>query len=275
MDLGVVIVIYNSIYSQTKSYQSLEKCAKDCKEVKFHVIVYDNSQNSQNIENDYLFDSLVYYHDERNLGVIPAYRYAIDYCKNHGILWLLRLDQDSTFDGKLIVSFLGTIDNASEHYSAVIPKIKCGNRFISPSIIRRGGLYFQIQEQVVGIPDKRITFINSMSFINVEDKAVTDAIRRSKYMLDLSDHDVAYSLKPQNIFILKDVVNHSLSVAESSYVSLERYKKILTNEIDFVNKREGIRGRMVLSGRLIIRSLKFLLSGMVSHARVTIQNIFE
>ena len=94
-------------------------------------------------------------------------------------------------------------------------------------------------------------------------------------MLDLSDHDVAYSLKPQNIFILKDVVNHSLSVAESSYVSLERYKKILTNEIDFVNKREGIRGRMVLSGRLIIRSLKFLLSGMASHARVTIQNIFE
>ena len=274
MEIGVVIVIYNTIYNQSKSYLSLIKCACECQNVKFHLVIYDNSQEPQDVQSDNSLVHTDYYHDKRNLGVVPAYNYAIDYCKQNGIKWLLRLDHDSVFDSGFIDCFVKAAEDG-DRYSAIIPKIICNNRIISPSIIKKGGHLKSIPADNVGVSNERITFINSMSFINLENDTIVDAIRDTEFLLDLSDHDVAYRLKPNSVYVLDVVVNHSLSVSESEYVGIERYRRIIGNEVSFVNLREDLSGRLIFKVRLLLRGLKLISKGMYKHALLTYANILK
>lgn len=274
MDLCVVIVIYNSAYDQTNSYRSLVKCSSNCSGVNFHLLIYDNSKNAQNINKECLFETTEYYHDERNLGVIPAYQYAINYCENHSIKWLLRLDQDSVFDEKLINSFLISINDCKKAL-CYVPKIYSSGKMISPSIIRLGGFWGKLPNDFYGVPSQKVTFINSMSFVDASNKLIQRYLRESCFMLDLSDHELAYRLDVSDVYILNINVTHSLSVMESDYVKKDRYCKILKAEILFSKQYYTLKDKIVFRFRLLVRCVKHLLYGRFIISYYTIKNLFR
>lgn len=274
-ELCSVIVIYERKIEETDSFKSLLSCISSS-DFKLHLIIYDNSKLPQSTDCLSQIYKSEYYHAPSNMGVMPAYIYAIDYCKKNNIDWLLRLDQDSNFDISLINAFFDVLRVENEEsFSAIIPKIICNNSVISPSIIRKGGFYGKYDLNTSGIGNKRITFINSMSFVNTKNETIVDAIRNSEFLLDLSDHVVAYRLKPNSVYVLDVVVNHSLSVSESEYVGIERYRRIVGNEVRFMNLSEDLSGRLIFKVRLLLRGLKLLSKGMYKHALLTYANLLK
>ena len=272
VELCAVVVIYNRDYYNTETYKSLRKCVDRCKNSSIFTIIYDNSSQPQIVTGN----NCIYVHDPSNRGVIPAYRYALKYCKENNIDWMFRLDQDSIFDEKLIYEFFSILKRPPSHtLSAIVPKILCNGTVISPSVIKKGGFMGEIDKNTHGVYKKKITFINSMSFINVNDPMVTDAITHTNFMLDLSDHDVAYRLDYHNIYIMNLLENHSLSVSEKSYVNKDRYTKILDAEFRFAKEHFEFSDRAVFYYRLIMRVLKNVWLGRYNIALITIKVIWN
>ena len=90
-------------------------------------------------------------HDRKNNGVVPAYRLAKEYCIRNGIEWLCRLDQDSKFKEDLFVDFLNIAKKKTIGLSAIVPKIYCKNKLISPSLVHKGGIYTPIYKNSFGV----------------------------------------------------------------------------------------------------------------------------
>lgn len=267
-----VVVVYNQNYIETKTYKSLIDVSNQCQDIDFHVIIYDNTQVMLDYEDERHFVHFDYHHDSRNIGVVPAYIYAKDYCINNRIKWLFRLDQDSCFDSNLFDEFTKIADK--EEIKAAVPIICSNNSIISPSYIHRGGYLTPVNE-FYGIPTDRITFINSMSFVNVSDTQVCTILDNLKHPLDLSDHEFAYKLPSKSIYVLKSKVNHSLSITEYGYVPVDRYKKIIKSEIEFVSSTENIMGLIIYVCRILCRSLRFVFCGKINYAFISIKALFN
>lgn len=270
-----VIVVYKQSYDETKSFLSLLQVASSVKEVLFDVIIYDNSEKEQVLGDNTCFNRLSYYHDPRNLGVIPAYKYSIDYCEKNSIKWLLRLDQDSFFDERLINEFQKSIIASRNQCICYVPKIFSSGELISPSVIKHGGLWGKVPKQFVGIYPQKITFINSMSIIDTSNTLVKKSINNCQFMLDLSDHDFAYNLKNGDIYILDAFFEHSLSIMEKGYVSDVRYSGILESEILFSKLNYSFVDKIVFRSRLILRFFKHLFARRWKIALITLKGLFK
>lgn len=264
-----VVVIFNKLYCETETYKSLKRCIEKCPNINIFTIVYDNSS----IPQKFSIDNTIYVHDPSNRGVIPAYIYSIDYCKKNHIKWLFRLDQDSFFDEKLIQQFIDRMEIDHDKYSCYIPKIISEGETISPSIVKKGGFYGKMQQSFCGVYPRKISFINSMSFIDVEDPIICNAIYSTEFMLDMSDHDVAYYVPSDKIYILNIIVSHSLSVMSEKYVDEDRYKKILDAECEFAKKHYKDLDNIIFKARLVFRSMKHILRGRLGIAIITVKKI--
>ena len=271
MKLCAVIVVYGQQYDITSTFKSLTEIANNCKSIDLDVIIYDNSKVNTEVKPIEQMH-VVYVHDKRNLGVVPAYIYAANYCRDNKIDWLLRLDQDSSFGIDLIEEFLSI--NNSNKYLAIVPKIICNNKIISPSIVHVGGYFTNISYNLYGISANKLTFINSMSFINVGNSCTIDLLNSLVCQLDLSDHEFALSLPMNSVFVMKSTVNHLLSIMEKEYVSVERYSSILESESYLIKTRETLIGKLLYRVRLLIRSINFCFSGKRHLALVTLRKIW-
>lgn len=272
MRLCAVVVVYGQFYKDTQSYVSLSKVVQRVPDLLLDVIIYDNSPKEQIIEEE-PFNNIIYYHDPRNIGVVPAYRVARDYCNHEGIQWLLRLDQDSSFDETLINEFLKV--SQKNKVKIIVPKVECKGEIVSPSYIRIGGVYVSVPESIIGINRRPITFINSMSFINVSDRVVSDSLDAIKCQLDLSDHEFARMISDLPFYIMEIKVSHSLSIKEEEYVSPVRYNEILKNEVSFMNRYENLIGRIIFQIRLLLRMVKFYFKGRKELAAITIKYLLQ
>ncbi|MBE6288206.1 MAG: hypothetical protein E7099_08500 [Mediterranea massiliensis] len=241
--------------------------------IELSVIIYDNSTCRESFDSVHKLIDVEYVHDCRNIGVVPAYQYAVKYCQLNNISWLLRLDQDSLFDKELIEYFLA-IDK-SNNLLAIVPKILSNNLLVSPSYHHLGGRYTPIEIDKSGIVISGITFINSMSFINVSSNIITSILEKQKFMLDLSDHELALALPNNSIYVMDCFVSHSLSITEDKYIPISRYKLILENEIQMIKQREGVLGSIIYKLRLIIRTLKFVYRGSFKLALLTVKSIIS
>lgn len=267
-----VIVVYGRQYFETSTFKSLIEVSSILTRIKFDVIIYDNSP--QSIEGEAPSNMYVLYkHDPRNLGVVPAYQFAKKYCEDNGIQWLLRLDQDSSFGSELIEEFISVSE--INDICAVVPKITCNNVIVSPSIVHRGGRLISIPQDLNGRTGKQITFINSMSFINIFNPAVPMALNSLVCQLDLSDHEFAMSLPKESIYVLPTIVKHSLSILDHEYVSVARYKNILIGESYIIRNNGAIADRVIYKIRIAIRTGKFLIRGLKEHAWMTFCEIWK
>ncbi len=114
-----------------------------------------------------------------------------------------------------------------------------------------------------------------MSFINVSDKDVCAFLENLKFPLDLSDHEFAYKLPPKSIYILNAKVSHSLSVTESNYVSIGRYKNLIKSEKEFILSTEDFLGCTIFVFRIVSRSIRFVLQGKFKYAFVSLNTIIS
>lgn len=271
MFICTVVVVYGQRYNTTRTYKSLVEVAEKLPNTLFDVVIYDNSPEPQLIKKDTKFHNIVYKHDPRNIGVVPAYQFGRDYCRLNNIKWLLRLDQDSLINVDMITEFLDI--EPRNNVKAFVPKVICRDKVVSPSYVHIGGFYTPISRNIYGIINRKLTFINSMSFIDVSDDEVSKILDSLKCYLDLSDHEFAYKLSPSSVYLMKTNVYHSLSIKEDGYVSFDRYMKILYNEVGFIKRTEGCLGRIVFKIRLLLRSMKFLLKGRKEHAILSLKKI--
>lgn len=273
MDICAVIVIYGKKYSETQTYQSLLCVSRNMPHIRMHIIIYDNSKEKNEVLQDDIFENLVYFHDPQNLGVVPGYIYAQNYCQTNNIDWLLRLDQDSSFGLELLEEFFQII--MQNNVKAVVPRIYCNENIVSPSIIRKGGIIRPISVEAVGCQNFSFTFINSMSFVKVGDSIVRNAQNSLSHLLDLSDHEFSVKLPVGSVYIMQTKVEHFLSVSESGYVSSERYKNIILNEFIYISAHETRTGMLIYKARLVLRVLRFIANFKVTFVWITLKYVLK
>lgn len=274
LNLCIVIVTYKERFQSTESFESILSLCPLLKDILLHVIIYDNSNIATEAGLNYPFAKFIYVHDPENKGVIPAYQYAANYCKKNKISWLLRLDQDSNFDHQFIEEFAQII-KAETWTNVIVPKIRCGKSVISPTYVNYGGLYSAIKSNLIGAAPREITYINSLSFINVQDATVRRALETATYMLDMSDHEFSHKVPRSMVYIMRSEVVHDLSVKDIGKISITRYKSIVENEIAFMKASQGVFGLSVFYARLIMRLLKLVLYKRVDLAKIVFESIRE
>ena len=114
-----------------------------------------------------------------------------------------------------------------------------------------------------------------MSFVDAGSIIVNRLLRDSHFMLDLSDHELAYRINVNDVYVLDIIVEHSLSVMESNYVSKDRYIKILESEIHFSKLYYTFIDKVVFKLRLFLRCIKHLLMGRIEISYYTIKGLFR
>lgn len=273
LSLCFVEVIYGQNYKDTKTFKSIMALISTFSNHDFHILLYDNSPQAQEIEEE-LGIILTYHHDSRNLGVMTAYQYAFEYCESRGIDWMLRLDQDSSFDALLLEHFMGA-QSIHQNCSVFIPRIYDGNRLISPTYVNKGGLYSKIKENEHGLMCKPITYINSMSFIRVNSDTVKQAIYSAKFLLDLSDHEFAFKIPLEQVYVMNTKVKHELSVLDIQSINAKRYEIMIANEMSFMKATQDAIGLLIYYVRLLVRSVKLFLKRRNDLLSIVLQKIMK
>lgn len=269
-----VEVIYGQKYNETKTFKSIISLLPYMNQFDFHILLYDNSPEEQRIEEYYNTYNLTYYHDSRNLGVMAAYQYALDYCERKGIDWMLRLDQDSNF-GNLLLEDFYFAQLANKECAVVVPLIYDKNNLVSPTYVNKGGLYSSIKKDDLGTVNRPVTYLNSMSFVKVSCSAVKDALSSAKYMLDLSDHEFAYKIPMNLVQVIGTKVQHELSVMDIGTINANRYGTLLSNEISFIRETQDSIGKSIYYIRILIRCIKLAINKRYDLMKLVLKNILK
>lgn len=269
-----VEVIYGQKYNETKTFKSIISLLPYMNKFDFHILLYDNSPKEQRIEECCNIYNLTYFHDSRNIGVMAAYQYALDYCERKGIDWMLRLDQDSSF-GNLLIEDFYSAQLANKECAVVVPLIYDKNNLISPTYVNKGGLYSSIKEDELGTVNRPITYLNSMSFVKVSCSAVKEALSTAKYMLDLSDHEFAYKIPMHLVYVMNTKVQHELSVMNIESINAKRYASLLCNEISFIRETQGALGKSIYFARVIIRCIKLAINRRYDLMSLVLKSILK
>lgn len=82
-----VLVLYKRSLNDSVTYQTLLSKYSGV------IFVYDNSPDAHKLDQE----NVIYVHDPTNSGVSKAYNMAAAYAREHGLKWLLLLDQDTAF----------------------------------------------------------------------------------------------------------------------------------------------------------------------------------
>lgn len=246
-NLFVVLVLYKSKLSESISYKSLMRIFTP--ESFVQILIYDNSP--ENFEQEMVPSGLNYIRDVHNSGLAMAYNVALNKAKNTHCSWLLLLDQDSCLENSLFEEF-SRVESKLHSIAVLIPHVRSyDGRSISP----------RFENGKVNVYDgfhKKLNCINSMSFVNVFFAINVMKGFDKDFPLDMLDYRTCHFVNESNFgyWVLGCNMYHSLSVMSSTYVSLERYKSIVSSEFRFY-RTIGEEYKYIL--HLFLRSLKQLM----------------
>ena len=122
MKILCVLVLYHCKLQESRTYKTLGANNE-------HLLVFDNSENPQDITN--IAPEAIYIHNESNIGLSACYNQAAKYAKKHEYEWLLFLDQDTDFDEVSISDYLKAIER-NPSCKMFAPMVKCGVYTMSP-----------------------------------------------------------------------------------------------------------------------------------------------
>lgn len=238
MKILAIMVAYNRGIPQSDTYKSF-MCAlakNNCENI-FSFLVYDNSPSSQNLDCSVPV-STSYLHDPTNAGLAKAYNYALDEALSNGCDWLLLLDQDSILPEDFTVNLIKTAKtiNADENLVAIVPRVNCMGKIVSPSIVKFGGRFRPVDVSIRGISYGQITSINSGTMLRTKFMKTIGGFNTS-FSLDYLDHWLFSTIHSNNklVFISESVVEHELSIMDyEKWMNLERYENILAAETLFL-----------------------------------------
>lgn len=275
----VVLVIYKVRVQDSPTYQSLLDAGLLGVSVShFAVLVYDNSPQMQvSITLD--APRLQYIHDPANGGLAAAYNQALKVAITGGFEWLLLLDQDTTLPAKYFSAVCdAAAELAGDHtVSAIVPKVKSGEKLVSPSEVLPGWRLRPIPSGHGGLCDLKLTAINSGTVIRTSFVCQLGGFN-SDFWLDCLDHWLFTALHAakKRLYVLDAVITHDLSVLDyNNNISITRYQNILRAEGLFFSKYQGRAEMTVYLLRLVFRATKqFALVRNKKIALMTLRHLF-
>ncbi|KAF0220658.1 MAG: glycosyl transferase 2 family [Geobacteraceae bacterium] len=239
MKILVIMVVYNQDISQSRTFQSLmgALAKHDCDDV-MGFIIYDNSPTPQKI-NWSIPVSITYVHDPTNTGLAKAYNHALDAAVSNGFEWLLLLDQDTSLPDNFTANLIKTTEviSSDESVVAIVPRVECLGKTVSPSIIKFGGCFRPVDGRARGVCHRPVTSINSGTMLRTSFMQSVGGFN-TLFWLDYLDHWIFSTIysNSKRVFISESVVDHELSVMDyDRWMNLERYENILKTELLFLN----------------------------------------
>ncbi|MFH1654799.1 MAG: glycosyltransferase [Pseudomonadota bacterium] len=260
MSLTVIIVVYNCVIENSKTYISLLKnYMRDSQSFeKINFIVYDNSPSIQSL--DFTVFKCEYVHDNTNKGLAVAYNYALSKAVNAFCDWLLLLDQDSSLPDDFIVSLMDNLSKVGDNdeIAAVVPKMCFKNNIFSPTRIWFGGIVRAIDRRHRGIcMFKNACAIGSGSTVRVPVLQKIGGFNEVFWM-DCLDRWMFYSINKigNKIYVMDSIVEHELSVRNyDKFMNEKRYLNILKAETLFMKSYGSKMENFIFYIRLIKRAV--------------------
>lgn len=212
----LVIVLYKCALKDSHSYRSLLS-----RYDALSIFVYDNSPFSQQIKRD----RAEYVHAPENQGLSVAYNAACKYAKENGYDWMLLLDQDTDFSNISLDDYINAI-NANEDVKMIAPKVRAGNKYMSP--IKVWHHIAVLQESVPSgmIPLRKYIPINSGMCVNIKAMMKCGGYNEDVF-LDYSDHEFVRRFRKHypTAYILDKEIHQNFSVvSDDKNLSINRYK---------------------------------------------------
>lgn len=260
MRLCIVIVLYNCKISNSKTILSLINNFHENPKIfaNVRVIIYDNSLICQDIEIviPFLF---TYFHDPSNKGLAAAYNYALNEAIIDSCSWLLLFDQDSQvakdFIQRLIID-IATIQDVNS-VKAVVPIVRHGDCFFSPSKVLFGGMLRPINMKFRGIYESKIFAIGSGSVIRVSFLTRIDGFNKIFWM-DSLDRWLFHTIETSGgkVFVSDSIIDHELSVMDyNKLMNINRYSNIMKYESLFMRDYKTKTENYYYYLRLLKRSI--------------------
>lgn len=272
-----IIVLYNVRLAESSTYRSLQKAMCLSNGIQPAIAVYDNSPIRQ-VSSDGEAGLFAYKHDPSNGGIAPGYNWAFNLAEEHGIHWLLLLDQDS----KLPASFFDVLQtNASmyhgcEEIAGIVPHVYVSGSFVSPCRVALGRLA-TLPSSFVGPYPKELTAINAGALLRTSFIKSAGGFDES-FRLDFLDHWLFHEIHTtgKSVVVSESIVEHDLAVRDyRNKIDDQRYLSIVSAESRFVQVYKSPVERAIYPVRLLLRALKQLfIYRKPTLARMTVNVIF-
>jgi GT2 family glycosyltransferase len=277
-----VVVLYKCEVGRSKTIRSLVE--------RFHeepaafadvrAVIYDNGPTAQQVAPDALPFSFEYVHDPSNKGLGAAYNHALSTAKKGSGDWLLLLDQDSLLPRDFIASLSRDIAavQADESVVAVVPKIRHGPAFFSPSKVLFGGTYRPIDMTHRGVYHGKIFAIGSGAAVRA---SFLDGIGgfNEQFWMDSLDRWLFHTIETlgKKVFVSDSIIDHELSVMDfDNLLSPGRYANIMKYETLFMKSYKPRVENWVYYLRLLKRTVYlFFVARNKEYARMTFRHLLS
>ncbi len=249
-DILCVIVIYKSVYKNSKTYKTFIDKVKG-----LNIYICDNSPNSQ-LCND---DNIVQYnYTSQNIGLSKSYNNACEYAQKHKYEWMLLLDQDSDFTNVNITDYVSAINDNPKVF-LFAPSVKCENKFMSPINLKNIFPHLEKEKSNVGIQSLfNYSPINSGMCINVE-AFIKCGGYDANVFLDYSDYIFIKRFRKifKSFYLMDKTIYQNLStINDNKEQTINRYK-LFCLSINSINK-ENIYDRIYYSLLVIKRCVSIM-----------------
>lgn len=284
--LAIVIVLYKTIYSESKTFITLREAINNVSEdeYSFEILLYDNSPLSQIFEeNNSNIYSYSYIHDPDNGGLVSAYNMVLNLANKHNISWIMLLDQDSWLPVNYFEELSKTLERIEydNEVVAIIPKVvdeSTKSNIISPARIWPGRIIRPYTIKTLGCVHENVAVINSGSVIRSSFLNNIGGFNKL-FKLDCLDDWLFHTiqLNKKKIYLMDATIKHNLSVSNYNYyMTIERYESILHAEALFFRLFASKLDRGLYPFILIIRTIKQLLFlNNKAYAKMTAYHIFH
>ena len=192
---------------------------------------------------------------------MAGYNRALVLAKDHGIDWLLLLDQDTVVEPQLFSALMEKIATpVRSDVCAMVPKLVQRQTVLSPQFVGRLRNY-SVAHDFWGVAGRQVTALNSGACLRV--KAVVSVGGFPKeYWLEYLDHIMFSRLQKAGgkVLILAVTMQHQLSLQNlEAEMSLGRYRNVLAAEWQFIRETGWGSGVFVHRIRLLKRSVQHAL----------------
>lgn len=215
-----VVVLYNELLPQTKTYVSLQASLRTIPPAwSLELYLYDNSASPQST--DSAVGVVQYVHNPSNGGLGVAYNSAASYARDNGFDWLLLLDQDTTLGVDFLEQTIRAVVQNGQQ-SLFAPTVTSQNgRLISPFRIV-GKVGKTLPHAILGVLEvRKYNVINSCMLIRLEAFLAVGGYYEP-VKLDFSDTVFLerYSKKYRTLFISEAVCKQQLSTFQTDRQNL-------------------------------------------------------
>jgi GT2 family glycosyltransferase len=221
------------------------------------IITYENCSSPNSIHSNEI-NIISSYSTNENHGVAKAYNYALKIASSNNVDWLLLLDQDTRLNDDFLNNAVLSIKRLKDNtIAAIVPKIFDGNKLISPSNVKWGGVHRPIDLNFLGVPKNEVHCIGSGTMIQSSFMRKMGGFDE-KYWLDGLDRWLFRKIFLQNrqVYVSNILINHSLSINDyNKFVSTDRFKNILLYESEFMKEFRSYFENLYFLLRLVRRGL--------------------